>query len=152
MPARFLTPETQPSTIDRIQHLNADTPRLWGKMTAAQMIAHLLRSVEVSLEEVRVPDRGNFITRSIVKPFAFQIMTTWPKGRIATIPDYLPKPGADFPAERDRLVAAVNRFVNESSKNPARQTSHPMFGPVTMQYWRRIHGTHFEHHLRQFGA
>jgi len=39
MPSLF-EPAVAEAIVARLQKISADTPRLWGKMTAAQMMAH----------------------------------------------------------------------------------------------------------------
>ncbi|HYG78614.1 MAG TPA: DUF1569 domain-containing protein [Planctomycetota bacterium] len=58
----------------------------------------------------------------------------------------------EFSAEQNGLEADIRRFIELSEKEPERLGLHPMFGPQPLKKWQRMHGMHFDHHLRQFGV
>lgn len=135
----------------RIEALRPGQPPRWGRMTPTQMLAHLHRTLLVSLGEVEVPDRSNWLTRTIGRWLVFHVLP-WPKGRAKSPPEYVAEPAGDFVFERDRLVEAMHRFVEAAETEPERRERSPLLGPMTLRYWRRVHGIHFDHHLRQFGV
>ena len=57
----------------------------------------------------------------------------------------------ELAAERVNLSACVGRFLAAAEATPERIGVSPLFGPMPLSYWRRIHGKHIAHHLRQFG-
>lgn len=135
----------------RFDKLTDETPRQWGQMNPSEMIRHLRRITEISLAEVPVEDGSTWFKRTIFCWLVFHVLP-WPKGKIKVTPVFLPQPEGAVDHERSKLYATLDRFVDAVEKSPARRTTHPMFGPRTMENWRLIHGKHFDHHLRQFGC
>ena len=152
MAALLLTDDTKAQFIERIGKIAADTPRQWGTMQPIEMVAHLRRGFEISLGEVAVKDESNFFLRYIIGPIAFSGWLPWPKGKLKTLPIFLAKPVGDIDQEKENLLAALDRFLAAAEKEPEKKALSPAFGPLTLEYWRQVHGIHADHHLRQFGA
>lgn len=138
--------------IERVERIDEKSERLWGKFSAEAMIAHLIRSVEISLGEVEVSDESNFFIRNFLRPIVFSGFMPWPKGRIKTLPVFLAEPEGDLAAGREKLVAALKRFIEAAEADPERTVVSPAFGPRPLSGFHRMHGMHCDHHLRQFGA
>jgi hypothetical protein len=151
MPCAVLDQATLSEFTNRVNKVNEQSRREWGALDASQMLRHLTYLIEISLGEEISADRSNFVMRSIMRPIVFSSMQ-WPKGKIKAPPDLTPKPDGDCNVERPRLLKAMSRFVETSAKLPNEVRPHPVFGPVTLTYWRRMHGKHLDHHLKQFGA
>jgi hypothetical protein len=135
----------------RIQHLRPDSPRAWGKMQPAQMLAHCSRAMEMALGEFNPPRMllgrifGGIAKRS-------QIERGEPMRRNSpTDPNLLVRDERDFETERRRLEATIDRFV---AGGPEKCTRHPhtFFGPLTPDEWATLMYHHLDHHLRQFQA
>lgn len=152
MAVAFLTQNTLADTLRRIDAIQEDTPRLWGKMDAIHMFAHIRHALRVSLEEVDTEDGGNFMKKNVLRLLVFHTPMPWPKGKIETAPGFLPDPEGDFNSVKEDLKATITRFVETSEATPDRITLHPNFGRRSLQYWQRLNGSHMEHHLRQFGV
>ena len=152
MAAIFLTNDTRDQIVQRLEKIGADTSRKWGVMQPIEMIAHLRRAFEISLGEVEVRDESNFVVRNVLGPIAFSGLLPWPKGKLKTLPVFLATPEGDIEEEKTKLVAAVDRFVEASEKEPEKKALSPAFGWLTLGYWRKVHGIHTDHHLRQFGV
>ena len=152
MPAARLNTRTEPDYADRLRTLSADTPPQWGRMSATQMVAHLRRTVAISLGEHAVPDHSNVFTRTVARWIAFHLMGRWPRGVIKAPPEYTAEPAGDFEDERRALFEAIQRFTVAAEREPDRTGLSPLFGPMPLRYWQRVHGMHFEHHLRQFNG
>lgn len=136
---------------ERIGSLTAaHTPR-WGKMDAAQMLAHCSTGFAMARGEFK-PRRillgrilGPLVKRSLIvrgEPMRPNSITT---------PEMLVTDARDFEAERRRLAAEVDRFAADG---PAAVTTHPhmFFGRLTPVEWASLMYQHVDHHLRQFGA
>jgi hypothetical protein len=149
--AVFLKETDCASFIARINAVKADSSRQFGSLDATAMLCHLRRGVEISLGEVHLPDTGNFFTRTIGRFLVFYVVP-WPKGKIKAPPAFTPVPENNFEAERELLRQAIDRFIKVAEREPEKVVSHPVFGPMTMTYWCRVHGKHFDHHLKQFGV
>ena len=57
-----------------------------------------------------------------------------------------------LPEERERLLAAMGRFVKAAERDPDRRSLNPLFGWLSLSTWTRFHARHLDHHLRQFGV
>lgn len=143
---------TLPRFIERVERIDEKSERLWGKFSVTHMLAHLIRSVEISLGEVEVSDKSNFLIRNIARPLIFSGFMPWPKGRIKTLPVYLVEPEGDLDSQKKNLAEGFKRFVDAAEAEPEKPMLHPAFGNLPLRGFRRIHGMHCDHHLRQFGV
>jgi hypothetical protein len=134
----------------RVRSLRPDSPRLWGKMGVAQMLAHAQRGLEVATGELKLKRGllgwlfGGMAKKSLLKDKPFS------RG-LPTDPTFIVKDARDFVTERDRLDALLARV---GTGGPAGLTSepHPFFGRLTTTEWDALMWKHLDHHLRQFGA
>ena len=135
----------------RIADLRPDSERLWGKMNAAQAVAHCSAGLELATGD-RVPPRlflGRIIGR-IVKPMA--LGNDEPMRRNSpTIPGLVMEDERNLGTERERLCGLIDRFV---AGGPNGCTTHPhsFFGRLTPEEWATLMYKHLDHHLRQFGV
>ena len=135
----------------RLQHLRPDSVRQWGKMNAAQAVAHCALGLELALGERRPPRLliGRIIGW-IIKPLA--LGNDEPMRRNSpTVPGIEVTDSRNLDAERARLLALIDRA---QAAGPAGFTTHPhsFFGRLTAQEWAVLTYKHLDHHLRQFGA
>ena len=139
------------SIVERISALTLSDRRLWGKMSAHQMVCHLCDSYRVALGEKSASPADSFVSRTIVKFIALRLPMKWPKG-VATRPEVEQGVGGTAPVEfekdRAELLSAIERFCS-GGVNLA--IPHPFFGRMTLQEWMRWGYLHADHHLRQFG-
>jgi len=136
---------------DRMTHLKPDSQRLWGKMNAAQAIAHCCGGMELALGDLRPPRLliGG-ILGLIIKPMAFKEEEPMRRNS-PTIKAILVADERDLDKERQRLCALIDRFA---AAGPAGCTTHPhsFFGRLTPDEWSMWMYKHVDHHLRQFGV
>ncbi|MFL6354600.1 MAG: DUF1569 domain-containing protein [Bryobacteraceae bacterium] len=136
----------------RLSNLEPQAERRWGKMTAAQMLAHCSVSIQWALGEV-VPERGPLPVRllgRLVKPMVFRnenpLRKNSPTAKSLIVADV-----RDLSKERSRLSGLIDRFAAGGTaactKNP-----HPFFGALTAEQWAILMYKHLDHHLRQFGV
>jgi len=123
----------------------AINPRLWGKMTPAQAMAHCTIGMELACGDRRPPRMliGRLIG-SLIKKKAFQ--PSEPMRRNSpTIPGFQVADDRDLAAECARLSRMIDRFANAG---PGGCTDHPhsFFGRLTPDEYK-----HIDHHLQQFG-
>ena len=144
-------PATAKEVKDRIARLGPASQRQWGKMTAAQAMAHCSVAMEWAVGDIRPPRM--FIGRifgSLAK--SKMLKDEAPMGRNApTAKSLVVADDRDLARERQRLTALVDRFA---SAGPAGCTTHPhsFFGPLTPNEWSSLMYKHLDHHLRQFGV
>ena len=131
---------------DRMKTLRPESERVWGKMTAAQMLAHCSVSMEGAVGD-RHPPRI-FIGRllgPIAKP---DFLSEKPMKHNSPIDkSFLIEDERDFVVERERLLGLIDRFA---AGGPGGCTQHPhsFFGPLTPEEWARGMYKHLDHHLR----
>ncbi len=135
----------------RVACLRPDGERLWGRMDAAQALAHCSASLELALGERRPPRKllGRLVGR-IIKPLA--LGDDKPMRRNSPTVDGLEVGDErDLETERRRLCELIDRFA---AAGPAGCTAHPhsFFGRLTPREWAVLMYKHLDHHLRQFGA
>jgi hypothetical protein len=138
------------SILQRIASLTPSDARLWGKMSAHQMVCHLCDAYRLPLGEKTASPATGFLPPPVMKWIALQLPLKWPHG-VATRPEMEQGVGGTPPAEfeRDRagLLSTLRRFCGTAElKQP-----HPFFGAMSQQEWLRWGYLHADHHLRQFG-
>lgn len=134
----------------RIRSLRADTARQWGKMDAAQMLAHCQVALRVALGDQRLK-RG--LLGLIFGPIAKRkLLAPGPFGRnLPTAPEFKVSDSRDLERERAALLALVERF-GRGGPDGVTKEPHPFFGALTPTEWNTLQWKHLDHHLRQFGC
>jgi uncharacterized protein DUF1569 len=135
----------------RVAQLRPDSERLWGKMNAAQSVAHCSAGLEWALGD-KTPPRVlvGRIFGWIVKPLA--LGNDEPMRRNSpTVKDLVVQDERDLGTERERLCGLIDRFA---TTGPEGCTTHPhsFFGRLTPEEWSILMYKHLDHHLRQFGV
>jgi hypothetical protein len=133
-----------------VASIPADATPQSGSMHVAQMLRHLRFTFEISMGEAKGEDISNILTRTVVRWVFFHWITRWPGGKFKAPAYFTPAPEASVEVERELLEAAMDRFCTAVTAEPSRVEPSPLFGDITLDYWRRVHGVHCAHHLRQF--
>jgi hypothetical protein len=133
----------------RMARLRPDMPALWGKMTAPQMLCHLIDAFRIPLGEEPVTVRW---TPLRIAPLRWLLVYAlpWPKGKLPTTPEFQRTQPAAWEADQAAWKAALERFVERGRKGGAFEP-HPAFGALSTKEWGRLVYLHCDHHLRQFG-
>jgi len=136
---------------ERVARLSANSSRQWGKMNAAQMLAHCALSMEWAVGD-RMPPRmflGRIIG-GIVKPMVLKDDAPM-KRNSPTSKDLVVQDERDLGRERERLCGLIDRF---GAAGPKGCTTHPhsFFGRMKPDEWAILMYKHLDHHLRQFGV
>jgi hypothetical protein len=145
--------ECRQELVRRIQQLRPNTPRLWGKMTAPQMICHLNDSFLGVIGEKAVERLRGFSMWPVLKYAALYSPMKWPQG-VPTMRemDQLGgggTPPAEFEADLRKLLQTMDRFCGRPRDFEFRP--HPLFKAMSEGQWMRWGYLHVDHHLRQFG-
>ncbi|MCB0503232.1 MAG: DUF1569 domain-containing protein [Bacteroidetes bacterium] len=137
--------------IERINHLNANTPPQWGKMNVAQMLAHC--NVAYELVYTNKHPKPNAFMRFVIKLFGKSVVTsdTAYKKNITTAPVFLVAKQQDFELEKQRLIDFINQTQSLGSEHFELKESHS-FGKLTAKEWSNMFYKHLDHHLTQFGV
>jgi len=131
--------------------LQPQTPALWGRMNAQNMIEHLVEAVEYTngkrVAELQVPvdmadkQRKDLVNSDFVIP--------------NDVAGYLPD--ATKAKRFKDLSTAIDELNNELDtfetffKTEGATAIHFEFGPMNHREWIIWHGKHFTHHFKQFG-
>ena len=89
------------SILQRIASLTQSDGRLWGKMSAHQMVCHLCDAYRLPLGEKTASPTTGFLPPAIMKWIALQLPLKWPHG-VATRPEMEQGVGGTPPAEFER--------------------------------------------------
>jgi hypothetical protein len=136
----------------RLGKLEPQSERLWGKMTAAQMLAHCSTSMQWAVGEL-IPEKGALPARlmgRLVKPMVFRNDDPFRKNS-PTAKSLIVADERDLDQERDRLLGLIDKFA---AGGAAACTTYPhsFFGKMTPEEWAVLMYKHLDHHLRQFGV
>ena len=145
----------EPATVrevkDRMARLQPESKAQWGKMNAAQAMAHCTAGIELATGDKRPP--RVFIGRILgpmIKPMAFREAEPMRRNS-PTVPGLVVSDARELGTERERLSRIIDRFA---AAGPAGCTDHPhsFFGRLTPDEWSAWMYKHLDHHLRQFGV
>jgi len=132
----------------RMAQLTPETQRQWGKMSAAQMLAHCSIAMEVSVGDKVM--RQILIGKLFGKRAKASMLRGKPIGRnMPTDKSYIVKDDRNLEAEHRRLAMLIDRF---QSGGPDKCTKHPhsFFGTMTPEEWSALNYIHLD--LKQFGV
>ena len=137
---------------ERLARLKEDSPRQWGRMNAAQAVAHCAKGLEWAVRD-KTPDSMWLLPRMIgriVKPMALgndkPMRRNSPTARSLIVDDARP-----LETERTRLNELIGRFVAGGAVACTTEP-HPFFGKLTPEECAILTYKHLDHHLRQFGV
>jgi hypothetical protein len=151
-PVKSLFDETSAAEIRlRLSQLSDRNERQWGRMNAAQALAHCSGVLELALGDRRPPRAA--VGRILGWLFKrLTIGSDAPMRRNApTIPGVIVLDQRDLDTERKRLLALIERFTAGGSA-VCTEHAHPFFGRLTPGEWAVFEYKHLDHHLRQFGG
>ena len=136
--------------IDRINKLQPDSQRLWGKMDVAQMLAHCSAAMEVAVGN-KFPPRI-FIGRILAPFFKKAFFGPQPfKKNSPTDKSFLVIDRRNFEKEKARLLSLLHQFHAGGEEKVTRHP-HSFFGKLTPKQWSIGMYKHMDHHLKQFGV
>lgn len=143
--------ETTSDTIARIDKLNADSKPLWGKMNAAQMLAHCSVAYEMVYTD-KHPAPGGFM-KFMLKAFVKKgVVNEVPyKRNIRTAPQFIITDNRDFETEKKILVDFIKK-TEELGANHFDGKENLSFGKMSLTEWNNLFYKHLNHHLSQFGV
>jgi hypothetical protein len=135
--------------LDRLERLSPDASPHWGRMTAPQMLAHVVDWMLMAKGDLNtVPIKTMPALRY---PVFKQLAIYWlpfPRG-VQTAPELLGREPLEWTAVR----AALRRHLESFETLSSRMTwpEHPVFGKMSRRAWAVFAYRHLDHHFRQFG-
>lgn len=130
----------------RLAALRPDTAPRWGRMSAPQMVCHLVEALRMATGELSIRTRR---TPLRMTPFKQGVIYLAPLPRGApTAPELL----ARVPEEWACDVALVQQRLDALAALPPTYAwpPHPLFGRLSWRAWGVLIHRHIDHHLRQF--
>jgi hypothetical protein len=139
--------------VTRLEALQPDSTRRWGRMTAPQMVCHLTDAFRVAMGERTAASKSTVFYRTLIRWVALHTPLPWPKD-VPTMPEVDQMAGGtppgDFSQDVAQLRQLVDRFV--AKPRPFAFAPHPLFGEMSDAEWMIWGYRHMDHHLRQFGV
>ena len=138
------------SVIHRIEKLNPESKRLWGKMNVGQMLAHCNISMETAMGKNVI--KPLFIGKLIGPLFKKTALGDKPFGKGApSDKTYIFKDERNFEVEKNKTINSIKEFF-AAGHDGCTKHPHPFFGKFTPEQWGIFQWKHLDHHLRQFGV
>jgi hypothetical protein len=136
--------------LNRLEQLQPNAQRQWGKMDVGQMLSHLNASLETALG-LNFPKRL-FIGRLIGGFLKSKVLNEEPMDKNSpTDKTYVFTEIREFEKEKQKASHLIKKFYEAG---PSKCTTHPhsFFGKFSAQEWAILQWKHFDHHLKQFSA
>ncbi|HUQ47523.1 MAG TPA: DinB family protein [Gemmatimonadaceae bacterium] len=134
----------------RIDKLAPNMRPVWGRMSAAQTVAHLADWFRMAIGAIRVESKNTPLRFTPLKQLVIYVLP-FPKN-VPTAPELLKsEPGVWTEDTRD-LKDLLRRTVQKQTDKNAKWPDHPAFGAITGEAWGVLGYRHTDHHLKQFGV
>jgi hypothetical protein len=133
--------------------LSADTPAVWGKMSAQHMLEHLMLPLQIAMgkfevEQVTSPEKVEKVKR-------LMLLGEAPLRRDFVAPfigdDLQQLQYANIKLAKEALLQEVESFIKYAEARPQLLHTHPIFGLLNKTEWFLFQNKHFTHHFTQFG-
>lgn len=135
----------------RISSIAVDTKPLWGKMNAAQMMAHCCIPYEQALGINT--NKPPLMMRLALRMFFKKTLTNQVpyKQNLPTAPAFIMPVDSVFLENQERLLQRVREFA-ALGRDAFEGREQMSLGPLTAAEWNNLIYKHIDHHLRQFGV
>jgi hypothetical protein len=140
---------TNEALLKRINALNPSSQRLWGKMSVAQVLKHLIVPYQDIIDDKHQHSRMRWLGKLFFKP----IMTNEKpyKKNSPTAKQFIITNEPDFETTRKELTEKMQE-VHSRGANYFEGKEHLFIGKLTAKEWSNMLYKHLDHHLRQFGV
>ena len=137
--------------IERINKFSNISSPSWGKMDAAQMLAHCNVTYEFLYDDKH--PKPNPIAKFFLKLFVRSVVCGDKpyKKQSQTAPAFLIKDNKDFETEKTKLIENILKTQKLGESYFNNRESHS-FGKLTTQEWNNMFYKHLYHHLNQFNV
>jgi hypothetical protein len=135
---------------NRINQLNAQSQRQWGKMSLPQTLEHC--SIQLKKALGIIPEsayEGPAMYRTSFGRWLLFYAMPWPKSAATPSQMNMLQNGstvADIQDSKRALLGLLEKVQSQDHLN-----THPFFGKMGKKDWGRLIWKHLDHHLRQFG-
>ena len=144
-------PKTTEETFKRLEKLTYMSKPQWGKMNAAQMLAHL--SIPYDIVYGKLQSNPSAFAKLMLKLFVKNIVVgDKPYSKNSrTSPDFIVADERDFETEKARLIDNIKTTEAKGAAYFEGKES-SAFGKLTAQQWSVQFYKHLDHHFTQFGV
>ena len=135
-----------------LSKLSIDTKPAFGKMNAQQMIEHLSNVTQIANGNWKVDVFVSDEKTNRRKPFLNtdnEIQVGFKASFLSEDP--IPLKFNSINEAIDDLMAQVRLFEKVFLEDENRTVTHPFFGELDFEYWKKFQIKHFTHHFKQFG-
>jgi oxepin-CoA hydrolase/3-oxo-5,6-dehydrosuberyl-CoA semialdehyde dehydrogenase len=137
-----------------LKALNANSHALWGGMSAAQMVQHLIDIAKISNGSIQVefankPENLPKLRHILYKEVPFPKEFAAPKQVEHLISQNKTEELADFELLKSELIKELEKM--EAHLSDGKKVTNAVFGPLDLEDWKWFHRKHISHHLAQFG-
>ena len=132
--------------------LSADTPALFGKMNAQQMIEHLGMVFLLSTGKFDIPYKGSEEDAQKYRAQFSNSEAPW-KDVFPSESFGVPRPPRhdDIAGSKAELAKTFQRYLEYCEAHPDKDQPHFYLGNLSVDQWREVHVKHLRHHMQQFG-
>jgi len=144
----FFEQSAQQELEQRIEKLTAQAACQWGRMSAAQMLAHCTATVQMPVGDLSIKRSPLGLIGWLFKGM---LVSDRPFSKNSpTAPEFVVRDDRVFETEKERFLEVFKKLA----KGPSAVTCyrHPFFGKMTTEDWGHLVYKHLDHHLRQFGV
>jgi hypothetical protein len=136
----------------RLEKLRPNTPALWGKMNATEMLVHCTGATLMPMGDLPVKNVPFLIRWLIGKRVKKFVLREGPLRKNSPTAAELKNftDIRDFEAEKQRFLAALNKIG--TGRSAIKRELHPFFGSMTPEEWGELNYKHTDHHFSQFGV
>ena len=135
--------------IGRLNKLTSTTKPKWGKMNAAQMLAHVNVAYDKAYKPGKSPGAfGKLMMKLFVKN---AVVSSKPyKKNNRTAPEFIIEGDRDFDKEKATLIENIKK-TEKHGVTYFEGRENISFGKLTSQEWSNLFAKHMDHHFEQFG-
>ena len=131
----------------RLDKLKPDAPPQWGRMSAPQMVVHVVDALKMSTGQLPTQEKKRPIRFTPLKQLIIY-GPPFPKS-VPTAPELLVRQCEDFRAECATLKQMMDTFASIPATTELPR--HPAFGKLSRRAWGALTYKHIDHHFKQFG-
>ncbi len=140
----------------RLDKLSETTAPKWGIMRVNQMLRHLVEGAKITTGELKMPNKSNLFSRTLLRFFMLRAMIPSESMRKKNPPETFSEinvfksniPADDFATEKESLKATLNKILT-MKQFPER---HPLIGKMSKENWGQQTYSHLHYHFTQFGV
>ncbi len=147
MPKSLADQSVRNEMLDRLERLSPDATPRWGRMSSAQMLAHLADWMAMAEGSLAVAPIRMIVRYSPLKQLAIYWLP-FPKN-VMTARELRTRKARDWSIELETVRQRLEGF--EGVARRVGWPHHPAFGKMTRRAWCVFAYRHMDHHFRQFG-